>query len=129
MNSSEYQQVLETRLLPFLGQNNAQNSTFQQNNAPVHARMSKKDFFRRNSVEVLGWPASSPGLNPMENIWGHLVRKNYEHNRTYSSLEGLQTAFRHAWDTLPLQTLQNHVASMPARLDEVAMNREGPIEY
>lgn len=129
MDADEYQQLLETHLLPFLQQNAGQGWVFQQDNAPPHASRSTKGFLRRNSVEVLDWPACSPDMNPMENIWGHLVRKIYEHNQTYSSLQGLRSAILRAWDELPLQTLRNHAASMPARLVDVAMNRGGPIEY
>ncbi|VDL67269.1 unnamed protein product [Nippostrongylus brasiliensis] len=104
MNFSEYQQVLETRLLPFLEQNNAQNWISQKNKAHVHASRSTKEFFRRNSVEVLDWPACFPDHNPLEKIWGHLVKK-------FMNITGrvrLSKSFDPQFDTHGMNFLSKH---------------------
>ena len=45
---------------------------FQQDNAPVHTSKLLKTFFKENDFELLPWPANSPDLNPIENIWGYI---------------------------------------------------------
>ena len=55
-------------------------------------------FLNRNSINVLDWPACSPDLNPIENIWSQLVQDNC---RTEASNLGRM-------DELSMQTFQNH---------------------
>jgi len=81
-------------------------------------------FLNRNSIDVLNWPVCSPDLNPIENIWGQLVRIIYAENKQYKSVAELKQAILAAWNGLSLETFQNHINSMPNRIFQV-INRNG----
>jgi hypothetical protein len=96
---------------------------------PIHASFTTNFFLHRNSINVLDWPTCSPDLNPIENIWGQLVRTLYAENKTYMTEDELKEAIRVAWNQLSLQTLENHVDSMPNRIFQIINRNGGPTDY
>ena len=48
-------------------------------------------------VNVMHWPAKSPDLNPIENMWGVLARAVYRHERQFSSKGELITTILKAY--------------------------------
>lgn len=97
MNSEGYQEVLEERLLPYMERFRSAKLIFQQDNATYHASKSTKEWLERHNVAVMKWPACSPDLNPIENLWGILVRKVYADCRHYDTEKELKNSILHAW--------------------------------
>jgi hypothetical protein len=126
MNSQEYQGVLASCLLPFLAEKAGELYVFQQDNASVHASKSTRAWLAERNIITLSWPACSPDLNPIENVWGILVHRVYEEGRQYGTIDELKVGVMEAWDSLENEVLARLSESMPARLFQV-IHRNGDV--
>ncbi|GMF31483.1 unnamed protein product [Phytophthora lilii] len=74
------------------------------------------EFLREQEVRVgLPWPARSPDLNPIENLWSIISRRVYANGRQFASVSELTTALYEAWDAIESSTLNALINSMPHR--------------
>ncbi len=122
MNAERYIKVLEQHMLPsrwclFQGRP----CVFQQDNAKPHTAAITTAWLRSRRVRVLNWPACSPDLSPIENIWCIIKRKI--HQRWPQTLQQLETYIRQEWDQIPTPKLQKLITSMPRRLQTVLKRR------
>lgn len=129
MNSEEYQEVLELTLIPYLRRFRRLKLTYQQDNATIHVSGSTKAWFQRNKIDVMEWPACSPDCNPMENLWGILVRKVYANNRQFNTVAELKNAILKSWREIHVETIQNLVNSMSNRIFELINKNGNVIHY
>nr|pir hypothetical protein K07C6.14 - Caenorhabditis elegans [Caenorhabditis elegans] len=83
MTAVDYQQVLDKDLVKFLRHPSKKNWQFQQDNASIHSANSTRAFLSSKKVKLLKWPACSPDLNPIENMWASLVRLVYANGKQY----------------------------------------------
>ncbi len=94
---------------------------FQQDNAKPHTAAITTAWLRSRRVRVLNWPACSPDLSPIENIWRIIKWKI--HQRLPQTLQQLETYIRQEWDQIPTPKLQKLITSMPRRLQTVLKRR------
>jgi hypothetical protein len=129
MNSQEYQGVLKDNLLPFLRSRRRISFTFQQDNASVHVSNSTKAWLEERHIVKLDWPSCSPDCNPMENMWGMLVRRVYAHNRQFNSVPELKAAILNEWGNLDNALVPSLIDSMPNRIFQLIQRHGGLIPY
>jgi transposase len=105
-------------------------SIFQEDNAPTHrAHIVRKwllEFAEENGVELLTWPAYSPDLNPIENLWNILKQRihiQYPYlaslPKTIEAKQQLIQAAVAVWEELEPEILKKLVITMPERLQAV----------
>ncbi|GFW57862.1 transposable element Tcb1 transposase [Trichonephila clavipes] len=74
LNSQRYMsEVLEPVVLPYV--QDLETAIFQQDNERPHVTSIIQRFFVIHQIELLPWPACSPDLSPIENIWCMVVRR------------------------------------------------------
>ncbi|GBO06883.1 hypothetical protein AVEN_174953-1 [Araneus ventricosus] len=93
----------------------------RQDNAKCHIARSVCAWFEEHQDEftVLPWPANSPDLNPIENLWDHLDRVVRAMDPQPRNLAQLVTALESVWLNIPVNTFRNLIDSLPARLAAV----------
>jgi len=77
LNSVGYINLLKDHLLPAMGNLLPKGGLFQQDNAPIHVSKQTTTFLDNNDIQRIDWPALSPDMNPIENVWGILAKKTY----------------------------------------------------
>lgn len=129
MNSNDFISVLDTNLLPFIRRFRRKKYTFQLDNASIHTSSTTSRWFSAKHIQVLEWPACSPDLNPMENLWGMLVREIYANNKQFQSKDELKTAILNAWSKIDAKTTSNLVQSMNNRIFQLIQRNGNVIDY
>ena len=81
------------------------------------------------TVSVLNWPARSPDLHPIENLWGLLVRSVTKDFRQSDSLEELKEAIETAWDNIDASLLKKISSSLTKCCVEVIKKKGWLAKY
>ncbi|GFV70354.1 transposable element Tcb1 transposase [Trichonephila clavipes] len=102
---------------------------FIDDNATCHRTLAVQDCLDSEGIQRLVWPARSPDLNPIENVWDALGRQVAGRNYPPTNKNTLIRALTEEWDKLPQQLLDNVVQSMVRRVECCITLHGGHIPY
>ncbi|GFU37384.1 transposable element Tcb2 transposase [Trichonephila clavipes] len=102
---------------------------FMDDNATCHRTLAVQDCLDSEGIQRLVWPARSPDLDPIENVWDALGRQVAGRNYPPTNKNTLIRALTEKWDKLPQQLLDNVVQSMVRRVECCITLHGGHIPY
>ena len=105
------------------------NYIWMHDNAPPHRAKFTQQFLENKRISVLNWPAHSPDLNPIENVWGILQEKLYAGGRSFSNTTELWEEICEQWKKVPNEVVKNLYNSMPKRCCDVIQQNGQRIKY
>ena len=80
INATVYKEILKKHIVPNLRTAINQPAVFMQDNALCHTVKSVKIFLSEKDVTIMEWPAQSPDMNSIENVWKLLNGRFKEKN-------------------------------------------------
>jgi transposase len=100
---------------------------YQQDNWTVHTAGTSQVWFHNHGIDLIDWPAWSPDLNPIENLWNDLKRRVYAHHS--KTMEELEHWIGIEWAATDINFISHICRSMPRRLQLVLDNHGHKISY
>jgi hypothetical protein len=121
MDQHLYKEILENELSDTIDfyELDPEKMTFQHDNDPKHTAKSVKEYLNKQEYQVMLWPAQSPDLNPIENLWSFIKNKIYSYETPASGLKELFSRVEIEWEKIPAEFLQSLYESMPKRMAQV----------
>jgi transposase len=99
-----------------------------EDGAPTHTAAVSAVWRDLRGMKKLRWPAQSPDLNPIENLWyickTRLQKKARPHNK-----EDLWLEVEKTWKELTQESLALLVQSMPERIEDIIKAKGGSIRW
>ena len=122
MNSENYSSFLDANFFRWYKSQTRQfkaKCIFMHDNAPAHASQYTKAYLTRKGIKnekIMQWPANSPDLNPIENLWFVIKRRLYPDTKQYKSKTELWEALQEVCKGLKPSEIEKLTTSMDDRL-------------
>lgn len=90
---------------------------YMHDNARPHVANIVKDWFEQKDIEVLDWPAQSPDLNIIEDIWNML--KYRMRGEDFEDLDEVWKRVEREWNAITVEEVRSIYDSLPRRMRAV----------
>ena len=119
LNSGKYIDILRDNLVNnnYL-LSNRPGFIYQNDNSPIHTSRNVKLFFQQNRIDTLEWPAFSPDINCIENVWGLMKSKLQKIKPHPNNINQLWDHINRIWNEIMTDTAlrRSYISSMNKRV-------------
>jgi transposase len=131
MDKKVYHNILVRHAVPSGLRLIGNNFVFQEDNDPKHSSNYCRNYLRRKEaagvLTMMNWPAQSPDLNPIEQIW-ELVDRKLDKSRVKTK-ETLWLELKRCWESIPVEVVKKYIDTMPERCRAVIKAKGGHTKY
>jgi hypothetical protein len=130
LDAETYLGILEDELMQTIDLyfKRASGVIFQQDGASIHTAKVIKAHLKRQKFTVLPWPAHSPDLSPIENLWADLKKRLLDRHPEMTK-KNIWEVVDAEWENTPKELCATLLHSMPNRLQEVIKAHGGYTKY
>ena len=150
VNTDRYIEILENGAVSYIGSlsnpssgsdttTTLNNDTvlFMHDNAPCHTARKVTQYLKTKRIPIMKWPAQSPDLNPIENLWTmfkdefhkRLIQLNIKPSTRPEVLKKCHELMRQVWRDQGMQLINKLIESMPKRCAAVIKAKGGHSKY
>ncbi|MBW0483605.1 hypothetical protein O181_023320 [Austropuccinia psidii MF-1] len=96
-----------------------------EDGASIHTAQIFNKWWATNQIKKLPWPAHSPDLNLIENVWKVLKTHVTKHHQP-CTMDELHSAIKSAWDDLSPTFFEKLLIGIHKPMEEVVESHGGP---
>ncbi len=110
LNTQRYRdEILRPIVVPFIHDHHLM---LQHYNARPHVARICTQFLEAEIIPVFAWPAYSPDISPIEQVWDALDQRIRQRVPLPANIQQLRTAIKEEWINIPQATINNPINSM-----------------
>jgi len=108
--------------------------SFMEDGSPVHTAKICSQFrsqrnIRKFPLDETKWPARSPDLHPIENLWSHLKRKLRRLSVYPTTKDSIMRAIQKIWKTYDVSFVRKYLSGYRRRLEACILSKGGATKY
>ncbi|MBW0475306.1 hypothetical protein O181_015021 [Austropuccinia psidii MF-1] len=99
-----------------------------EDGTPIHTTQISNEWRATNQIDKFPWPAHSPDLNPIKNVWKVMKTRVTKHHQP-CTMDKLHAAIQSSWDDLSPAFFEKLLLGMHNQMEAVVECNGGPMRW